>query len=170
MLDEEAQLSPIVRTGPPERPPQTAGHSVDSMAGRIGLSVLHRSAPRRVAGTPQLQAPLEDLTDPSATGYEGDGNSKKEAAVANVQRTGRLERGISSAVVNEEAQLSQVLGQKTVFQRVCTELNFFDLELQLCSCRSQTRNATNWMAISYLIATHFLQRWPGSRVAILLSL
>ena len=66
MLDEEAQLSPIVRTGPPERPPQTAGHSVDSMAGRIGLSILHISALRRVAGTPQLQEMLEDLIDPSA--------------------------------------------------------------------------------------------------------
>ena len=106
MLDKETQLSPVVRTGPPERPTQTAGQSVDSMAGRIGLSVLHRSAPRRVAGTPRLQAPLEDLTDPSATVYEGDWNSKKETAVANVQRTGRLGRGISSAVMNEEAQLS----------------------------------------------------------------
>ena len=33
VLDEEAQLSPIVKIGPPERPPQTARHSVDSMAG-----------------------------------------------------------------------------------------------------------------------------------------
>ena len=82
VLDEEAQLSPIVRTGPPERPPQTAGHSVDSMAGRIGLSVLHRSAPRRVSGTPQLQALLEDLTDPSATIHERDRNSEEETAVA----------------------------------------------------------------------------------------
>ena len=82
MLDEEAQLSPIVRTGPPERPPQTAGHSVDSMVGRIGLSVLHRSAPRRVASTPQLQALLKDLIDPLATIHEGDRNSEKETAVA----------------------------------------------------------------------------------------
>ena len=57
-------------------------------------------------------------------------------------------------------------GPKDCFQRVCTELNFFDLQLQLCSCRSQTGNATNRMAISYLIATHFLHRWPASRVAI----
>ena len=64
MLDDGAQLSLVVRTGPPERPPQTARHSVDSMAGRIGLSVLHKSAPRRMAGTPQLHALLEDLTDP----------------------------------------------------------------------------------------------------------
>ena len=39
VLDEEAQLSPVVRTSSPERPPQTARHSADSMAGRIGLSV-----------------------------------------------------------------------------------------------------------------------------------
>ena len=106
VLDEETQLSPVARTGPPERLTQAAGQSVDSMARRIGLSVLHRSAPRRMAGTPQLQAPLEDLTDPSATVYEGDWNSKRKTVVANVQRTGRLGRGISSAVMNEEAQLS----------------------------------------------------------------
>ena len=63
VLNEETQLSPVVRTGSPERPTQTAGQSVYSMAGRIGLSVLHRSAPRRVADTPQLQTLLEDLAD-----------------------------------------------------------------------------------------------------------
>ena len=39
VLDEENQLSPVARTGPPERLTQTAGQSVDSMAGRIGLSI-----------------------------------------------------------------------------------------------------------------------------------
>ena len=112
VLDEETQLSPVARRGPPERLTQTAGQSVDSMTGRIGLYVLHRSAPRRVVGTPQLQAPLKDLTNPSATVYEGDRNSKKETAVANVQRTGRLGRGISSVVVNEEAQLSSAVSTK----------------------------------------------------------
>ena len=50
VLDEEAQLSLVVRMGPLERPIQTARHSLDSMAGQIGLSVLHRSAPKRVPG------------------------------------------------------------------------------------------------------------------------
>ena len=109
VLDEETQLSPVAKIGPPKRLTQTAGQSVDSMAGQIGLFVLHRSAPRRVAGTPQLQAPLEDLTDASATIYKGDWNSKKEIAVANVQRTGCLGRGIGSAMMNEEAQLSPAI-------------------------------------------------------------
>ena len=42
-------------------------------------------------------------------------------------------------------------------------------ELQLCSCRSQTGDATNRVAISCLIATLF-HRWPASKVAILQSL
>ena len=87
MLNEKAQLSPIVRTHTPERPPQTAGHFVDSMAGQIGLSVLHRLALRRVASTPQLQAMLKDLTYPSAIVHEGDRNSGRETTVANVQCT-----------------------------------------------------------------------------------
>ena len=65
----------------------TTRQFVDSMVGRIGVSVLHRSTPRRVTGAPQLQALLKDLTDPSATVYEGDGSSRKETTVANVQRT-----------------------------------------------------------------------------------
>ena len=60
---------------------------MDSMAGRIGLSVMGISGPKRVADTPQLQALLEDLTDPSATISEGDGNIEEDTAVANVQRT-----------------------------------------------------------------------------------
>ena len=47
---------------------------MDSMAGRIGLFVMGRSGPKRVADTPQLHASLEDLTDPSATIFEGDTN------------------------------------------------------------------------------------------------
>ena len=52
MLDEEAQLSPIVSIGPPQRPTQTAGRAVDSMAAQIGLSVVRRSDPRRVVDAP----------------------------------------------------------------------------------------------------------------------
>ena len=57
---------------------------MDSMAAQIGLTVLCRSDPRRLVAAPQLQALLEDLTDPSATISEGDGNSKEDAAAANV--------------------------------------------------------------------------------------
>ena len=81
VLDEETQLSPVVRTGPPERPTQTAGHAGDSMVRQFGLSVVCRSAPRRVADTPQLQALLEDVADHSATISEGDGNSEEDRAV-----------------------------------------------------------------------------------------
>ena len=63
VLDEETQLSPVARTGPPERLTQTAGHAGDSMVRRVGVSVVRRSAPRRVAGTPQLQTLLENLAD-----------------------------------------------------------------------------------------------------------
>ena len=84
MLDEEAELSPIVSTGPPQRPTQTAGCAVDSMAARTGLLVLRRSDPRRLVDAPQLQALLEDLTDPSATISEGDGNSEEDTSTANV--------------------------------------------------------------------------------------
>ena len=38
---------------------------------------MHRSHPRRVVDAPQLQALLEDLTDPLATISEGDGNSEE---------------------------------------------------------------------------------------------
>ena len=98
MMDEEVQLSPVVSTGSPQRTTQTAGGAVDSMAGRIGLPLLHRSGPKRVADTPQLQASLEDLTDPSAALSEGDGNNEEDTAAANVQRSGRLEMRISSTV------------------------------------------------------------------------
>ena len=106
VVNEEAQLSPAVSAEPPERPTQTAGHAGDSMVRRVGLSVVRRSGPRRVADTPQLQALLEDLVDPSATISEGDGNNKEDTAATSVQHNGCLGRGISSAVVNEEAQLS----------------------------------------------------------------
>ena len=109
MLDEVAHLSPVVRIGTPQRPTQTAGRVVDSMTGRIGLSVMGRSGPKRVADTPQLQALLEDLTDPSATISEGDGNIEEDTAAANVQCSGQLERGISSAVLDEEAELSPIV-------------------------------------------------------------
>ena len=112
MLDKEAELSLVVRTVSPERPTQTIGQSVDSMGGRIGLSILHESAPRRVASTPQLQALLEDLTNPSTTVYEGDGNSKKETVVTKVQHTRRLGRGISRTVMNEKVQLSLAVNAK----------------------------------------------------------
>ena len=150
-MNEEAQISPSVTSEPPERPTQTAGHAGDSMVRQLGLSVVRRSAPRRVADTPQLQALLEDLADHSATISERDGIVK------------RTELYYASTVF-------PILGQKTVCQMVCTEQNFFDLQLQLCSCRSQTGKATNRMVISYLIATHFWHRWPASRVVILLNL
>ena len=47
VLDEVAQLSPVFRTGTPQRPTQTARHTVDSLAGRIGLSIMGRSGPKR---------------------------------------------------------------------------------------------------------------------------
>ena len=75
------------------------------MTGRIGLSVMGRSGPKRLADTPQLQALLEDLTDPSAKISEGDGNIKEDTAAANVQRSGQLDKGTSSAVLDEEEQL-----------------------------------------------------------------
>ena len=54
VMGEEAQLSPAVSTGPPERPRQTAGRAADSMVTRIGPSVVRRSVPRRVVDTPWL--------------------------------------------------------------------------------------------------------------------
>ena len=84
MLDEVAHLSPVVRIGTPQRPTQTTGCAVASMAGRIGLSVMGRSGPKSVADTPQLQALLEDLTDPSTRISEGDGNIEEDTAAANV--------------------------------------------------------------------------------------
>ena len=47
VLDEVAQLSPVVSTRTPQRPTQTARHAVDSFVGRIGLSVMGRSGPKR---------------------------------------------------------------------------------------------------------------------------
>ena len=110
--DEVAHLSPVVRIGTPHRPTQTLGCAVDSMVGRIGLSIMDRSGPKRVADAPQLQALLEDLTDPSATISEGDGNIEEDTAVANVQRSGQLERGISSAVLDEEEQLCPIVSTR----------------------------------------------------------
>ena len=52
VLDEVAHLSPVVRIGTPHRSTQTAVRAVDSMAGRIGLSIMGRSGPKRVADTP----------------------------------------------------------------------------------------------------------------------
>ena len=52
---------------------------------------------------------LEDLTDPSTKISEGDGNIEEDTAAANVQRSGQLERGISSAVLDEEEQLSPIV-------------------------------------------------------------
>ena len=52
VMNEEAQLSPAVSTKAPQRPTQTAGHAGDSMVRRVGVSVVRRSAPRRVADTP----------------------------------------------------------------------------------------------------------------------
>ena len=109
VMDKEAQLSPAISTGPPERPTHTVRRAGDSMAARLGLSVVHRSAPRSVVDAPQLPALLEDLTDPSATISEGDGNNEEDTAAANVQRSGRLQRGISSAVMDEEAQFSPAI-------------------------------------------------------------
>ena len=63
MMNEEAQISPLVTSEPPERPTQTAGHAGDSMVRRVGVSAMRRSAPRRVADAPQLQTLLEDLGD-----------------------------------------------------------------------------------------------------------
>ena len=111
VMDEEAQNSPAVSTGPPERPTQTAGRAADSLVRRIGPSVVHRSGPRRVADTPQLQALLEDLADPSATISEGEGDSEEDTAAANVQRSRCLGKGINSAVMDEEAQNSPASAQ-----------------------------------------------------------
>ena len=55
---------------------------MDSMAGRVGLSIVHRSVPRRVADAPQPQALLEDLTYPLATIAEGYGNNEEDIAAA----------------------------------------------------------------------------------------
>ena len=110
--DEEAQLSPAVSSGPPQRPTQTAGRGVDSVAGRNGLSFVLRLGPKRVVDTPQPQALLKDLTDPSATISEGNGNNEEDTAAANVQRSGRLERGISSEVMDKEVQLSPIVSTR----------------------------------------------------------
>ena len=109
MLDEEEQLCPIVSTGPPQKPTQVAGCTVDSLAAQTGVPVLCRSDPRRLFDAPQLQALLEDLTDPSATISEGDGNFEEDTAAANVQCSGQLERGISSAVLDEEEQFCPIV-------------------------------------------------------------
>ena len=109
VLDEVGHLYPIVRIGTPQRLTQTAGCAVDSIAGRIGLSVMGRSGPKRVADTPQLQALLEDLTDISATTSEGDGNIEEDTVAANVQCNGQLESGISSAVLDEKEQLCPIV-------------------------------------------------------------
>ena len=52
VLDEEAQLSPVVSTWALQRPTQNVGRAVGSMVERIGLSVVRISGPRRVADTP----------------------------------------------------------------------------------------------------------------------
>ena len=52
---------------------------------------------------PQLPALLEDPTNPSATIFEGDGNNEEDTTTANVQCSGRLERGISRVVMDKEA-------------------------------------------------------------------
>ena len=75
---------------------------------------MHRSSPRRVANIAQLQALLEDLTDPVATIYEGDRNSEghnssEDTTVANIQHSGYFERGIKSTVMGEEVQLSPAI-------------------------------------------------------------
>ena len=77
-MNEEAQISPAISAKPQERPTQTTGHPGDSMVRRFGLFVVRRSAPRRVADTPQLQALLEDLADPSTTISEGDGKCHQQ--------------------------------------------------------------------------------------------
>ena len=56
-----------------------------------------------MADTLQLHASLEDLIDPSATISEGDTNIEEDIVAANVQCSGCLERGISSAAIDEEA-------------------------------------------------------------------
>ena len=53
---------------------------MDSMAARLGLPVGHRSDPRSMVNAPQLPALLEDLTDPSATISEGEGNNEEDRA------------------------------------------------------------------------------------------
>ena len=82
--DEDAQLSPAVSSGPPQRPTQTARRAVDSVAGQNGLSVVCKLGLKWVADTPQPQALLKDLTDPSATISEANGNNKEDTAAANV--------------------------------------------------------------------------------------
>ena len=49
-----------------------------------------------MTNTPQLQASLEDLTDPSATISQGDGNIEEDTVAANFHRSGRLERGLAA--------------------------------------------------------------------------
>ena len=80
VLNEEAQNSPAVSTGPSERPIQTTERIADSLVRRIGPSIVRKSGPRRVADTPQLQALPEDLANPSATISEGDKNSEEDRA------------------------------------------------------------------------------------------
>ena len=149
MLDEGAQISPAVSTGPLERPTQTAGCAPDSLVGQIGQSVVHRSGPRKVADTPQLQALLEDLADLSATVSEGDGNSEEDRAVLCFHCV-------------------SCFGTKDCLPKGVQ--NFFLPATATLQLQVADRNATNRMVISYLIATHFLHRWPASRVAILLNL
>lgn len=79
---------------------------MDSMARRMGLSIVYRSVLRRMTDTTYLQALLQDLLDPSTTIYKGGGNNKKDIVAANLQRIRHLGRGISSLVMDENAQLS----------------------------------------------------------------
>lgn len=72
------------------------------MAGWIGLSIVHILAPRWVANKPQQQALLENLTYPSRTISEGDGNNKDDTTATNIHSTRYLGRGFSSVVMDEE--------------------------------------------------------------------
>ena len=69
------------------------GHATDSMARRIGPSVVHRIVPRRVADTSYMQALLEDLANPSIKEFERDRISKEITAEVNLQRSGNLGKG-----------------------------------------------------------------------------
>ena len=55
MMNDEAQLYPAVNEGPLQRPTQTEGRAMDSMATRIGLSIVHRLGPRRVLIHPSFK-------------------------------------------------------------------------------------------------------------------
>ena len=96
VLDEEAQLSPTISIKPLERPMHIVERTREPLVRRTGLSVKHRSAPSRMADTPQLQASPENLVFPLATIFEGDKNSKENTVAANVQRTRHLARWIAA--------------------------------------------------------------------------